>query len=126
MADIHSNIAPLTTIAPAVLTATVNGNGVDLAGFASASLMIVAGAIVASGSFTAKLQESDLQGSGFVDVPASGLIGTFPAILTADSIVKVGYLMNRRFVRCVVTFNSGTSIALAAVLVRGNPQMAPV
>ncbi|MFY7761004.1 hypothetical protein [Aquidulcibacter sp.] len=126
MADIHSNIGPVTAITPAVITATTTGNGLDLAGYATASLVISTGAIVASGNFTAKLQESDSQGSGFVDVPAAGLIGTFPAVLAADSVVKVGYLMNRRYVRCVVTLNSGTSIALAAVLVRGNPQTAPV
>lgn len=126
MRDVSSNIGAVQLLAPAVLSATATGTGLDLSGFDGAAIIITTGAIVAAGDFSAKVQESDVLGSGYTDVLAADLKGTLPASLTADGTFKVGYRGNKRFIRLVTTKNSGTSIAASAVLVKGNPRHAPV
>jgi len=127
MRDIVHTIGTVQALAPAVLSATTTGAVLDLLGFESAALVINTGAIVGSGDFTPKLQESDTTTSGdFTDVAASALQGAFPASLTADSVVKVGYAGFKRYVRLVTTKNGGTSIAAGAVLVKGHAAKRPV
>lgn len=126
MRDLASNISPASSVAPAVHTATVTGSAVDLLGFDAAAVMVSTGAIAGAGDFTARIQHSDQSASGFVDVAADDLVGTLPATLLADRVVEQGYIGNRRFVRVVLTRNSGTSIAAGAVVVRGHPMHAPV
>jgi hypothetical protein len=125
MRDLANNIGAVQAVAPAVLTATNTSAAIDLLGFESAAVVINTGAIVAAGNFTPKLQESD-DGTTFSDVAAAHLIGEFPAALAADSVVKVGYIGTKRYVRTVLTYNSGTSLAAGAVVVKGNPHTAPV
>ena len=127
MRDLVHNIGAVQALGPAVLSATATGAALDLNGFGSAALVVNTGSIVGSGDFTAKLQESDTTtSSDFTDVAASALQGTFPASLAADSVVKVGYVGVKRYIRLVVTKNSGTSIATGAVLVKGAAVKRPV
>lgn len=127
MRDIAPNIGPVQAVAPAVLTATNTSAAIDLLGFNSAAVVISTGAIVGAGDFTAKLQESDTTtGGDFADVPADRLVGTLPASLEAGSVVKQGYIGTKRYVRTVLTSNSGTSIAASVVIVKGHPAVAPV
>lgn len=127
MRDLANNIGAVPAIAPAVLAATTTGDPIDLAGFGSVAVVINAGAIAGDGNFTAKLQESDTTtGGDFTDVAAADLTGTLPASLAAASAVKVGYVGNKRYVRVLITKNSGTSIAAGAVIINGNPLAAPV
>ncbi|MDX8517964.1 hypothetical protein [Mesorhizobium dulcispinae] len=125
MRDLANNIAAVQAVAPAVLTATNTSAAIDLLGYNSAAVIINTGAIVGAGNFTPKLQESDASGSGYTDVAAADLVGTFPAALAAASVVKVGYTGNRRYVRTVLTLNSGTSIAAGAVVIKGNAASKP-
>jgi hypothetical protein len=127
MRDLASNIGIVQAVAPAVLAATTKGTAIDLAGYNSALIAITTGAIVASGNFTAKLQESDTTTDGdFTDVAAGNLVGDLPASLAASSTYKQGYIGSKRYIRAVLTLNSGTSIAAGAVAVLGNPASAPV
>ena len=126
MRDIANNIGVVQAVVPAVLTATNTSAAIDLQGFDSAAVIINTGAIVSSGNFTAKLQESDVSGSGYTDVAAADLVGTLPAVLLASSVVKQGYIGNRRYIRTVITLNSGTSIAASAVVVKGRAYSKPV
>ena len=57
-------------------------------------------------------------------IPANAT--NFPASLAAASLVKVGYIGNKRYVRTVITKNSGTSIAAGAVVIMGNATSRPV
>lgn len=57
---------------------------------------------------------------------AADLVGTLPATLTEDGTFKQGYTGHKRYVRVVVTKNSGTSIAAGAVIVKGNAHSRPV
>lgn len=124
MRDISNNISPVTSIAPAVINATATGSAVDLLGFNAAAVVISTGAVTGSGNFTPKLQESD-DGTTFTDVAASDMIGALPAILAATTTVKAGYKGFKRFVRPVLTLNSGTSIAASVVIVRGKAAKKP-
>lgn len=127
MRDLANNIGAVQVVAPAVLSATDTSAAIDLLGFESAAIVINTGAIVSSGDFTAKLQESDTTtGGDFADVAAAHLVGTLPATLEAASIYKQGYIGTKRYLRTVITKNSGTSIAAGAVLVKGHPHNAPV
>lgn len=127
MRDLASNLGAVQAVAPAVLTATNTSAAIDLLGFDSAVVIINTGAIVASGNFTAKLQESDTTtGGDFTDVAAGDLVGALPAVLLASSVVKQGYIGSKRYLRTVITLNSGTSIAAGAVVVKGNATQRPV
>lgn len=127
MRDLASNIGIAAAIVPAVLTATTKGTAIDLLGFNSAAVAIHTGAIVGSGNFTPKLQESDTTTDGdFTDVAASDIVGAFPAALAASTVAKVSYTGSKRYIRPVLTLNSGTSIAAGAVAILGDPRSAPV
>lgn len=127
MRDLANNVAAVQAVAPAVLDATNTSAAIDLQGFESAAVIINTGAIVSAGDFTAKLQESDTTtGGDFTDVVAANLVGSFPASLVADSVVKVGYVGSKRYLRTVITKNSGTSIAAGAVILKGDAHSRPV
>lgn len=128
MRDLYHDFGAVQAIAPAVQSANVNGNAIDLAGFNSAMIVLNTGAIVGAGDFTAKLQESDVAGSGFADVAAADQLGSFPASLAANTAYRVGYIgsKRKRYVRLVLEKTGGTSIAAGAVAVLGDPAIAPV
>lgn len=122
--DLYNNIGVSASVVPAVLTATGTGTGVDTRGFQSVTAVINTGAIVAAGLFTPKLQESD-DNATFTDVAAGDLLGAF-ANLAASAVQRVGYKGSKRYVRVVLTYVSGTSIAAGAVIVLGHAELAPV
>ena len=57
---------------------------------------------------------------------AADLLGALPAGLAAASVYKQGYVGNKRYVRALITKQSGTSIVAGAMVVRGHPANAPV
>lgn len=125
--DSYSNFAAALALSPAVQAATIKGNAVDLAGFATALLVINTGAIAGAGDYAAKLQHSDTTTDGdFTDVAAADRLGALPATLEADKSYRQGYIGKKRFIRVVMTKNGGTSIAAGAVVIKGTPAMAPV
>jgi len=127
MRDLAHNIAAVAAVAPQVLAATDTSAAIDLKGFRSAAIVINTGAIVSSGNFTAKLQESDTTTSeDFDDIESRHLVGELPAVLEASSVYMQGYIGNKRYLRTVITKNSGTSIAAGAVIVKGSPLDQPV
>ena len=127
MRDLAHNIGVVAAVAPAVLTATNTSAALDMIGFQSAAVIVNTGAVVSAGNFTAKLQESDTETAGdFTDVAAEHLVGEFPDSLAADSVVKVGYIGHKRYLRTILTKNSGTSIAAGVVLVKGGALDRPV
>lgn len=127
MRDLVSNIGAVQVVGPQVLAGANTSAAVDLKSFNSGALVINTGAIVGAGDFGIKLQHSDETGGGtFEDVPAGELSGTIPATLEADKVYKVGYSGYKRYIRTVVSKAGGTSIALGAVLIKGNARDYPV
>jgi len=126
MSDLKNNIAAVLALSPAVHAATkADATIIDLQGAGSATVIINTGAIAGEGDYTISLRHgdaSDLTG----DAAASGddLLGAFPATLAADSSYAVGYRGGKRYVRVVITKNSGTSIAAGAVIIKGHLALA--
>jgi hypothetical protein len=124
--DLHTNIAVVSAIAAAVLSADETGAALDRQGFDSAAFAIVTGAVGGAGDFAARMQHSDTETPGdFEDVPTKDLQGELPATLLADGAYSIGYSGSKRYLRLVITHNGGTSIALGATLIKGHPALSP-
>lgn len=124
MKDLKSKISPIISIASALVADNVNGSTVDLQGFKSAAVVFAAGTIT-NGTHTPKLQESD-NGSDWTDVAANDQVGSLVAI-TTSSVQTVGYKGVKRYIRAVstVTGSPATGGQYSAMVVRGNPDLAP-
>lgn len=128
MRDIVHNLKAAIAVAPAARSASVDGPAVDLKGFDSVALVVATGAVTGAGNMTVKLQESDTTTAGdFTDVAAEHLQGTGLANpLTADSTTKIGYRGFKRYLRAVLTLNSGTSVTVGATFILGHASERPV
>lgn len=127
MRDLARNLAVQESIRPAVHSAaTVTGETVDTRGFESAMVAITVGAVAGAGNVTPKMQHSLDGSTGWDDVAAADLHGSFPAVLAANTTYKAGYRGGRRYVRAFGTLNSGTSVAYSAIVLLGNAGQRPV
>jgi hypothetical protein len=128
MRDLAHNLGPAQSLAPAARTASANGTGVDLLGFNSAMVLIDLGAWT-DGSHTFEVQESD-DDSTYAAVADADLIGTEPVMDAVDednTIHKVGYIGNARYIRVATTVSGTTTGAVyGASIVRGNAASKPV
>ena len=140
MKDLSNNINPAVSIINAVKTAAVNGTGVDLQGYESATVLVDVGAEgdTLSGSvyFEVSLEHSDdnstysdcaqadiIDGTiaaGGIFLKLDGTTGGDPD--TAGGIFRIGYVGGKRYVRVVLaktgTHSNGTP--LGAMIVRGH------
>jgi len=116
MRDYYSNISTAQALTPAVQSATVNGATVDLKDTTRAVFVLNTGAIVSSGDFSAKLQDS-ADGSAWADVDTDEVDTDAPATLEASSAYRLGYRGFKQYARIVLTKAGGTSIAAGAVAV---------
>lgn len=124
MKDLKSKIDAVTSIAPAAITTTVTGAGVNILGYESALVLITPGTIT-DGTHTPKLQESD-DDSTYTDVAAADLHGAFAAI-SSDTPQKVGYKGIKRYLRVVSTVaGASTGGVYSAHIVRGNAHLQPL
>jgi len=127
MKDLHSHISPVVSLIPAVIAATASGSAIDLQGFNSAEFLINTGAIASAGDYTVTVEHSDTTtGGDFTACDSDDLLGSLPASLAADTVYRVGYKGGKRYVRHVITKNSGTSIIAGILVVRGHPTDTPV
>lgn len=116
MRDLYSNLTEARTIDPAVLTATATGATVDCKEAGGVLVVVSTGALVGAAVFGAKLQES-ADGSTWADVPAKWVQSDAPQVLAASSTYRIGYTGKLRYVRPVLVYTSGTSLAASAVAV---------
>lgn len=138
MKDLFHNFLPVKSIDPIVGKTTSNGTGVgaDLVGFEGALMLAHVGQSgdTLSGSvyMTVKFQESDVLGSGYVDIAAADLIGganavAIDAAAEDEVIVQRSYIGAKQFVRVLIEFTgthtNGTPIS--AVIIKGFPRHAP-
>lgn len=128
--DLKSTIAISQSFAPAAKTSDVTGTGVDTAGYESATV-VLDGGIVTDGTHTPKLQESDASGSGYTDVAAADLLGSFTAMtvqspLAAAGTQKVGYIGGKRYIRVFVTVaTASTGGVYGASVILGHARHQP-
>jgi hypothetical protein len=128
MRDIVHNFKAVVAAAAATRSASFTGDPVDLLGFDSVALVLSTGAVTGAGDMTVKLQESDTTTSGdFTDVDSGHLQGDgLSNPLTANSTTKIGYRGFKRYLRAVLTLNSGTSVSTAAIFLLGHAYDKPV
>ncbi|ASQ10647.1 hypothetical protein [Sinorhizobium meliloti] len=128
MKDTYSALNFAHTLEPAARTASANGAGVDLRGYNSALVQVVAG-VWTDGTHTPKLQESD-DDSTYTDVAAADLLGSFTVIDGADDdaqTFKVGYKGNKRYIRGATTVAGATTGAVyGMIVIRSHANDAPV
>lgn len=132
MRDLYNEVGPAQSLRPQTVTAAVNGTGVDLRGFDSATVLVDTGTITGTTpTVTAKIQESD-DNSTFTDVAAADLLGgALPAtigIAEDETIYRRGYRGAKRYLRVIVSAVGGTSpsLPMAASILRGHPHRSPV
>lgn len=126
MRDLYNNIGVVHAVPPQVITATQTSAAIDLTAVNGAVVHVNTGAIVSSGSVTPKLQECATVGGTYTDVAAADLLGTFPALLVTNTAIKVGYNGTKPFIKVVLTFNSGTSVAASATVITGFGNRHPI
>lgn len=108
--------SPNVSVAPQAVTATLNGNGVDHAGFRACEVIIALGVFGGTTpQATIQIQDSP-DNVTFTAVPAASLGGggAIPTITpaNANAVVRRAYLGLQRYVRVAVTAISGTSPSL--------------
>lgn len=127
MRDLVHNIKAVNAVAAATRSASVDGDAVDLLGFDSVALVVTTGAVTGAGNMTVKIQESDTSTAGdFTDVDPDHLQGAIANPLVANGTTKLGYRGFKRYLRAVLTLNSGTSVTVGAVFLLGNASERPV
>lgn len=110
---------------------TTAGNEIDMQGYHSITFFPQTGTVT-DGDYTILIQESDTSGSGYSDVADADLIGTeADASFTADdddnSILKIGYIGNKRYVKAsVVSTNTSSGAVYGITAVQGHAEDAPV
>lgn len=132
MRDLHNNLNGARAISPAAILAangTTTGQTIDVVEFGSLEFLLVAGAIT-DGTFTITIYEGDASNmSDEAAVADADLLGTEPVLTSADAntVKKVGYKGNKRYVRVkVVQTGATTGGFLCCVAVQGHPKTAPV
>ncbi len=113
MDSLHPSMKVTSTILPAAHAAgTVNGTAVDRKGHQEALVVVHSGANGENGTVTIKVQESDVAGSGFADIPGAA----FGQITTAnDETVYVGRInlasgSRKRYLRAVATVDTAACV----------------
>jgi hypothetical protein len=128
MRDFARNLSPALSLPPAARTANTNGTTVDLLGYGTAAVLVTFGAWT-DGNHTPKLQESDNGSTGWTDVAAVDMAGSFSAVSSAagqNAVQRASYIGNKRYIRPVLTVAGATTGAIVGVhVVRGNPTALP-
>lgn len=123
--DLFSNVAVATAIVPGVKTAAGDGTAVDLNGFNRVGFAVATGAVVSDGDFGLAVQESS-NGTDWATAPADKVDSSAPATLEANSTYRINYRGSARYIRLQTTKAGGTSLALSAVAVLGDPAVTPI
>lgn len=110
---------------------TVNGPAIDTAGYQEACVVLSVGAVTATGSLTAKVQDSADGSTGWADITGAA----FTAVPdTGDNQVQVGMIkldgnLAKRYIRVVtIVATAAADHGASVLLVNGqyNPQQTPV
>lgn len=103
-------------------TATVNGSGVDLAGYEGATAVAVMGAWAGNQGTWAITMEESSDNSSFTTPGSTDLLGTAPTLsgYVNRAIVGQRYVGDKRYVRAVATLTGGgVSCTFGVIIVKG-------
>lgn len=144
MKDLYSNIEAAQVLDPISISATQSAVEVDLIGFNSAVFFwltgIEGGSLSGSLGWTLTMTHADDDGTGVAgsysnvaaaDVqgvtPSSGIVVTIDAADEDSTLYKIGYVGGKRFVKLLISeVGSTTGMPQALMVVKGNPENAPV
>lgn len=123
--DSASGLQPRVALNTAAIATSTTTNGViiDTQDFNALTFVLNVGART-DGTFTPNLQHGDASDlSDAATVPADDIVGTYAggAINTAQTVKKLGYVGNKRYVRLQVvstSVTSGATVGATAVLSR--------
>ena len=104
------------SLKPGVYKLTANSGTIDCQSADAVTVMVSIGTIT-DGTFAFALQESDSSGSGFTNVAAADMVGSFVAG-TSNSVQKVDYIGLKRYLQVTVTV-SGSPATGAAMEILG-------
>lgn len=128
MRDLVDNLKSVQSLPPAARAATATGSTIDLQGYNSCMIEVNFGART-DGTHTPSLTESS-DGTTFTAVAAASLNGSFAAIAAnsgSNSVQKVGYAGNLRYLQPIMTIANGTTGMLSAISgLLGRASFAPV
>ncbi len=128
--DLKNDIKQLSAFDIQAITTdtTTVGNEIDTLGFESVTFILQAGTLT-DGDYTILVQDSDVSGSGFVDVTDDFLIGTEAAtqVSASNAITRIGYVGKKRYVKIsVVSANTTSGGTVGAIAALGSPRHAVV
>ena len=126
MKSLKAKLSVLRGIISALYASTVTGPAIDLANFASNSIVFEPG-VITDGTHTPKVTECDTVGGSYTDVAAGDLDGTLAA-LASNTLQSVGYIGTKRFLKLVVTVTGSpaTGGQYSASVVHGGSRVTPV
>lgn len=126
MKDEYSEYGIVQAVVPAAIAATTTSAAIDLQGYQAATAIISTGAVAGSGNITPSFTECATSGGTYTAVAATDLLGSFTSPLVASSVYKVGYRGNKRYIKVVLTLNSGTSVVTGVAVILAEPANSPV
>ena len=139
MKDLASVVKPVRSISPAALSATATGEWVDTKGFGSVMLVLSLGAMTTvdadTNYFTPSIEDADESAQGDAAVLAAAnyeavLGGSFIAKVNASGLAntfRTARVLNcKRYVRIILTETGTSAIGAAAMVLLGDPDVAPV
>jgi len=146
MRDLKSNIESVVGFDAEALDADNTPVAIDLNGYSSAlvEFSVGVGGITFSGTnkvefklthsdddstYTAvDIDDVDLTDSNISAVGSGGIVYSLIAAHAAATVVNVGYVGNKRYLKVLADFSGthGTATPMACSVIKGNPQNAPV
>lgn len=127
--DALSNVQNVQSIAPANQTADVNGTAVAVHDAEEVEVMFVVG-LYQAGDFTLGLEESDDGSTGWTDVAAADLSGSFPTLSGSNDndTHSVGYLGKKKYIRPTIgepTSPNPAGCVIGCVVAKRGVHLAP-
>lgn len=124
--DSYNNIFGTLGTFPQSYTATTPGVVVDMLGYESLTFFVITGTVT-DGLWGGDMEDSDLPGSGFVDVVDPFVVGFLPVFGASDdnSVFRVGYVGNKRYVRLNITLGTTGTAVFGVLAVQGAPRLGP-
>lgn len=126
--DIYNGVTPKVGLNTAAISSNTTTNGViiDTLGYGALAFVLNVGART-DGSYTLALTHGDDSGLSDGAAPdASDINGAASAVTSAQTLQKLGYVGNKRYVRASVVstgVTSGATVGVTAIL--GRPQIGP-
>ncbi len=126
--DLADQVDAAISLNPAARTASANGSAADLRGY-DAAMVVVAFGTWTDGTHTPTIEHS-VDNSTWNAVATTDLVGTLSAVSSSggsNTVQRVSYVGERRYVRVVMTDAGATTGALSsAIVMRGHPHRAPL